>query len=58
MLADDHRYGPADFDAAAVALEQGPIYWKNIPPRGAGEISADDIWGEKYEKAKRKRGQM
>jgi hypothetical protein len=26
------------------------------PPLGGGEISADVIWGKKYEKAKRKRG--
>jgi hypothetical protein len=34
---------------------QGPIYWK-IPPVGGGGISADVIWGKKYDKAKRKRG--
>ncbi len=28
------------------------------PPGGRGEISADVIWGEKYEKAKRKRRNM
>jgi hypothetical protein len=28
------------------------------PPGGGGEISADVIWGKKYEKAKRKRGKM
>jgi hypothetical protein len=32
-----------------------------IPPRGGGgveKISAEVIWREKYEKAKRKRGKM
>jgi hypothetical protein len=28
------------------------------PPWGGGKISADVIWGKKYEKAKRKRGKM
>jgi hypothetical protein len=28
------------------------------PPPGEGEISADVIWGKKYEKWKRKRGKM
>jgi hypothetical protein len=36
---------------------QGSIYWK-ITPTPQGKISADVIWGEKYEKAKRKRGKM
>jgi hypothetical protein len=36
---------------------QGPIYWKIPPPPGGGEISANVIWGKKYEKAKRKRGE-
>ncbi len=27
------------------------------PPLGGGEISADVIWGKKYEKVKRKRGE-
>ncbi len=32
---------------------------KYPPPLGGGEkISADVIWGKKYEKAKRKRGKM
>ncbi len=30
---------------------------ENTPPPGGGEISADVIWGKKYEKAKRKRGE-
>jgi hypothetical protein len=38
-------------------FSQGPIYWKILPPWGGG-ISADVIWGKKYEKAKRKRGKM
>jgi hypothetical protein len=37
------------------ARGQGPTYWKITPPPWAG-ISADVIWGKKYEKAKRKRG--
>jgi hypothetical protein len=36
---------------------QGSIFWKIPPPRGGG-ISANVIWGKKYEKAKRKRGKM
>jgi hypothetical protein len=28
------------------------------PPGGGGKISADVIWGKKYEKAKRKREKM
>jgi hypothetical protein len=31
---------------------------ENTSPRGGGEISADVIWGKKYEKAKRKRRKM
>jgi hypothetical protein len=35
---------------------QGSIYWKIPPPPGAEEkISADVIWGKKYEKWKRKK---
>jgi hypothetical protein len=34
---------------------QGSIYWKIPPPPLWGEISADVIWGKKFEKAKRKR---
>jgi hypothetical protein len=30
---------------------------KYPPPLGGGEISADVIWGKKYEKAKRKKGE-
>ncbi len=41
---------------------QGSKYWRipNTPPlpSGGGEILANVIWGEKYEKAKRKRGEM
>jgi hypothetical protein len=37
---------------------QGSIYWKIPPPPGGREISADVIWGKKYEKAKRKRWKM
>jgi hypothetical protein len=36
---------------------QGSIFWK-IPPPGGEKISADVIWGKKYEKAKRKKGKM
>jgi hypothetical protein len=40
-----------------MTCSQGPIYWKIPPPLGGVEkISADVIWGKKYEKAKRKRG--
>jgi hypothetical protein len=31
---------------------------ENTPPLGGGKISADVIWGKKYEKAKRKRGKI
>jgi hypothetical protein len=31
---------------------------ENTPPGGGGEISADVIWGKKYEKTKRKRRKM
>jgi hypothetical protein len=36
------------------------MYWKIPPPPvvEGGKISADGIWGEKYEKAKRKRGKV
>ncbi len=37
-------------DAGAYILEN------TTPPPPGGEISADVIWGEKYEKAKRKKG--
>jgi hypothetical protein len=37
---------------------QGSIYWKiPLPPGGEEKISADVIWGKKYEKVKRKRGE-
>jgi hypothetical protein len=35
----------------------GVYILENTPPPG-GEISADVIWGKKYEKAKRKKGKM
>ncbi len=34
------------------------ILENTLPPPGGGKISADVIWGKKYEKAKRKRGKM
>ncbi len=37
-------------------LYQGSIYWKIPPPPLGGKISADVIWGKKYEKGKRKKG--
>jgi hypothetical protein len=37
-------------------VSQGSIFWK-IPPPPRGKISADVIWGKKYEKAKRKKGE-
>jgi hypothetical protein len=37
---------------------QGPIYWEIPPPPGGGEISANVIWGKKYEKGKRKAGNL
>jgi hypothetical protein len=45
-----HRFHPSLLHQHLESREsfsQGPIYWK---------ISADVIWGKKYEKAKRKRG--
>ncbi len=45
-------------DQRQVQKETGAyIYWKIPPPLGGGGISADVIWGKKYEKAKRKRGE-
>ncbi len=41
---------------AYFSIRQGSIYWKISPP--GREISADVIWGKKYEKVKRKRGKM
>ncbi len=39
--------------------KSGVYIMENTPPSGGGEkISADVIWGKKYEKAKRKRGKM
>jgi hypothetical protein len=34
------------------------ILENTLPPLGGGEISADVIWGKKYEKAKRKKGKI
>jgi hypothetical protein len=40
-------------------ISRGLYIGKYPPPWGGGvKISDDDIWGEKYEKAKRKRGKM
>jgi hypothetical protein len=36
----------------------GVYFLLNTPPRGGVEISANVIWGKKYEKAKRKKGKM
>jgi hypothetical protein len=36
----------------------GAYILENTPPPPGGRISADVIWGKKYEKAKRKRGKM
>jgi hypothetical protein len=44
--------------SCSYTVHQGSIYWKIPPPPwGGGEISADVIWGKKYEKVKRKRGE-
>jgi hypothetical protein len=37
---------------------RGLYIGKDPPPRGGGGISADVIWGKKYEKWKRKRRKM
>jgi hypothetical protein len=34
------------------------LYIGKYPPPLGGEISADVIWGKKYEEAKRKRGKI
>ncbi len=34
------------------------LYFGKYPLGEGGEISADVIWGKKYEKAKRKKGKM
>ncbi len=39
-------------------LDAGVYIMENTPPWGGEKISADVIWGKKYEKAKRKRGKM
>jgi hypothetical protein len=36
----------------------GVYILENTPSPRGGEISADVIWGKKYEKAKRKKGKM
>jgi hypothetical protein len=42
-----------------ISRNTGVYILENTPPPGGGEkISADVIWGKKYEKAKRKRGKM
>ncbi len=39
--------------------EAGVYILENTPPPGGGNgISADVIWGKKYEKVKRKKGKM
>jgi hypothetical protein len=42
-------------NAQNVQVTHSGVYILENPPRG-GEISADIIWGKKYEKGKRKRG--
>ncbi len=39
-------------------IVRGLYIGKYTPPEGGGGISADVIWGKKYEKGKRKRGKM
>jgi hypothetical protein len=36
----------------------GVYILENTPPLGGGEISANVIWGKKYEKAMRKKGEI
>jgi hypothetical protein len=41
----------------AIIWSQGSIYWKILSPWGGEKISADVIWGKKYEKWNRKIGE-
>jgi hypothetical protein len=51
---DGWVYHP-DIPTSLLPYFRGLYIGKYPPPRG-GKISADVIWGKKYEKAKRKRG--
>jgi hypothetical protein len=42
----------------AKLIARGLYIGKYPPPPGGGEISAEVIWGKKYETVKRKRGKM
>jgi hypothetical protein len=54
--------GLLDIKAAHGSCEQqgeaGVYILENAPPPRGEKISADIIWGKKYEKGKRKRGKM
>jgi hypothetical protein len=39
-------------------IKESPILKNTSLPSPPGEITADFIWGKKYEKGKRKRGTM
>ncbi len=45
------KYGYDDKNPGVYILENTPAPW-------GGKISADVIWGKKYEKPKRKKGKM
>ncbi len=50
-----HQRGSYDTHANLTHIHRG-LYIGKYPPLGGG-ISADVIWGKKYEKEKRKRGE-
>jgi hypothetical protein len=50
--------GVSDTYCGTPLLLSGVYILKNTPPPPGGKISADVIWGKKYEKLKRKRGKM
>jgi hypothetical protein len=53
MNIDQISWNTFQRDAGVYILENTPP-----PPGGEEKISADVIWGKKYEKGKRKRGKM